>query len=209
MYCVALTKTKSILGYAFNERNVSQQWPRNADGSRALSNVDYVDTWKAMERLIDAGLVKSIGISNFNSEQIARLLPAARIKPVMNQVECSPTINQKKLTKFCRDRNIVVSGFCPLSSWLSHPNSVHRAKSIADKYDKTPAQVGLRYLVELGVVPIPKSVRKHRLIENIDVFDFQLTAEEKQFMDSFNTGERLVAMYDARKSPYWPYGIKF
>lgn len=178
------------------------------------SNVDYIETWKAMERLVEMGLVKSIGISNFNSEQVARLLSAAKIVPVVNQVECSPTISQKKLTKFCADRNIAVMGFCP----LGHPSAVSRTpafmydsrvKAIADKYNKTPAQIGLRYLHELNVTPIPKSVRKQRMIENIGIFDFALTEDDKKIMDSFNTGERLVAMYDARRSPFWPYGIKF
>lgn len=167
-----------------------------------------------MERLVELGWVKSIGVSNFNSEQIARLLSVAKIRPVVNQVECSPTINQRKLTKFCRDRQITVTGFCP----LGHPNPAMRTpqfmydgrvKAIAEKYNKTPAQIGLRYLHELGVTAIPKSVRKQRMIENIGIFDFALTDSERQIMDGFNTGERLVAMYDARRSPYWPYGIKF
>lgn len=195
-------------------KNDHEQWPRNPDGSRALNNVDFVDTWTAMERLVEMGWVKSIGVSNFNSEQIARLLTVAKIRPVVNQIECSPTINQKKLTKFCRDRNIAVSGFCP----LGHPNPAmrtpdfmydDRVKAIANKYNKTPAQIGLRYLHELGVTPIPKSVRKQRMIENISIFDFSLTEADKQIIDSFNTGKRLVSMNDARKSPYWPYGIKF
>lgn len=166
-----------------------------------------MDTWKAMERLVDLGLVKSIGVSNFNSEQIARLLSKAKIKPVVNQVECNPTINQKKLTKFCNDRDIVIAGFCPLRSMEFI--SDRRIKAIADKYKKTAAQINLRYLHELNVTPIPKSVRKQRMIENIDIFDFSLTAEERQLMDSFNTGQRLVAMKDAKKSPFWPYAIKF
>lgn len=195
-------------------KNDHEQWPRNPDGSRALNNVDFIETWMAMERLVELGWVKSIGVSNFNSEQIARLLTIAKIRPVINQVECSPTINQKKLTKFCKDRNIAVTGFCP----LGHPNPAMRTpdfmydarvKAIADKYNKTPAQIGLRYLHELGVTPIPKSVRKQRMIENISIFDFSLSDAEKQIMDAFNTGERLVSMNDARKSPYWPYGIKF
>lgn len=118
------------------------------------SNVDYMDTWKAMERLVATGKVKSIGVSNFNSEQIARLLSSANIKPVVNQVECSPQINQTKLTKFCRERNIAVTGFCP----LGHPNPAARTpdfmydarvRAIADKYGKSPAQIGLRYLVSV------------------------------------------------------------
>lgn len=137
-------------GYAY--QNDTEQWPRNRDGSRALSNVDYVETWSAMEKCVQLGLVKSIGVSNFNSEQITRVLSMATIRPVVNQVECSPTINQRKLTKFCRERNIQMMGFCP----LGHPN-IHartptymfddRVKRIADKYNKTPAQIGLRYLV--------------------------------------------------------------
>lgn len=117
-----------------------------------LSNVDYIDTWKAMEGLVETGLVKSIGISNFNSEQISRILTVAKIRPVVNQVECSPTINQKKMTKLCKNQNIVVIGFCP----LGHPNPAmrtptfmydDRVKQIADKYKKTPAQIGLKFLV--------------------------------------------------------------
>lgn len=105
-----------------------------------------------MEKLVELGIVKSIGVSNFNSEQIARLLNVSKIKPVVNQVECSPTINQRKLTKFCRDRNIIITGFCP----LGHPNPRaltptymfdDRVKAIAEKYNKTTAQIGLRYLV--------------------------------------------------------------
>lgn len=109
-----------------------------------------------MEKCVELGLVKSIGVSNFNSEQITRILSIAQIPPVVNQVECSPTINQRKLTKFCKERNIVVMGFCP----LGHPNSHartpsymfdDRVKRIADKYNKTTAQIGLRYLVSGNV----------------------------------------------------------
>lgn len=167
-----------------------------------------------MEHLVELGLVRSIGVSNFNSEQIARLLTIAKIRPVVNQIECSPTINQKKLTKFCNERDIAITGFCP----LGHPSPYDRTppfmydsrvNEIANKYNKTPAQIGLRYLHELNVTPIPKSIRKQRMMENIDIFDFTLSAEDKQIMDAFNTGQRLVSMFDARTSPYWPYGIKF
>lgn len=193
-----------------------------------------------MEQLVSTGKVKSIGVSNFNSEQIARLLTVAKIVPTVNQIECSPQINQKKLTKFCRERNIVITGFCP----LGHPNPAARTpsfmydgrvKAIAEKYGKTPAQISLRYLVivflrllwrklhytstnfklltnfqvELGVVPIPKTVRVQRMVENINLFDFTLTPAEKEVMGAFNTGQRLVAMNDARKSPFWPYGIQY
>lgn len=167
-----------------------------------------------MESLVDLGLVKSIGISNFNSEQIDRVLSIARIKPVVNQVECSPAINQKLLIRFCKLRNIVVTGFSP----LGHPNAraktpsfMHdeRVQHIARKYNKTAAQVCLRFLIDSGVVPIPKSSNERRIQENIDVFDFTLTEDDSKAMCSFNTGERLVAMHDARKSPFWPYSLEY
>lgn len=115
-----------------------------------------MDTWVGMEDCFNQGLVKSIGLSNFNSEQIARVLSVAKIKPVVNQVECNPNINQKKLIKFCQDRNIVVTGYCPLGKAaeardkpgvpkpsMEDPKIIEMAK----KYNKTPAQIVLRYLV--------------------------------------------------------------
>lgn len=105
-----------------------------------------------MEKLVDLGLVKSIGASNFNSEQIERLIREARIKPVTNQVECSPKFNQKKLTQFCKDRGVVVVAYSPLGQ--PKPNETTpeflcspKVLEIAQKHNKTPAQIVLRYLV--------------------------------------------------------------
>lgn len=142
-----------------------------------FSDVDYVDTWKAMEKLVDCGLIKSVGISNFNSQQIDRLLANCRIKPVTNQVsiefysfgskiildhcknqiwkfqiEVSPQINQKKLIKFCQDREIIVTAYCPLGRPMpaqKKPGFLYDTKLIemSKKYDKTPAQIVFRYLV--------------------------------------------------------------
>lgn len=98
-----------------------------------------------MEKLFDLGLVKSIGLSNFNSEQVDRVVNESRIKPVCNQIECSPIINQKKLTAFCKERNVVVIAYCPLGQ--NQLNENPDIKRIAAKYHKTPAQICLRYLV--------------------------------------------------------------
>lgn len=120
------------------------------------SEVDYVDTYKAMEKLIDTGLVRSIGVSNFNSEQIDRLLANCSVRPVTNQIEVGSSITQKKLTKFCRDRDIVITGFSPLGRPYASelfPNAPKVAFSdpqviaIGEKYGKTGAQVVLRNLV--------------------------------------------------------------
>lgn len=188
-----------------------------------------------MEKLVESGLVKSIGVSNFNSEQITRLLSIAKIKPVCNQVECNPNINQKKLIKFCKDLNIVVVAYCPLRMLPASDNSAKAAisddniKAIAEKYNKSTAQIILRYLVsdiyyhllyrlinfnllfqyENGAVPIPKSVTKHRIADNIKIFDFQLTAEDRSVMDSFETGKRCVPFSLNLTNKYYPFNIEY
>lgn len=105
-----------------------------------------------MESLVDLGLVKSIGLSNFNSEQVDRVANESRIKPVSNQIECSPIVNQKKLTTFCKERQVIVIGYSP----LGQPNPIKKSpeflfsektKKIAYKHNKTPAQIILRFLV--------------------------------------------------------------
>ncbi|GLH05289.1 Aldose reductase [Gryllus bimaculatus] len=123
------------------------------DGKTEFSDVDYVDTWKAMEQLVKKGLTKSIGISNFNHEQINRLLESAEIKPVTNQVEVHPYLNQRKLIDFCKSKDIVVTAYSPLGSpdrpWAKpgDPQLMDdpKLKQVAQKYNKSPAQILLRY----------------------------------------------------------------
>jgi len=189
-------------------------WPKNPDGTQETSDVDYLDTWKAMEKLVKLGLVKSIGLSNFNSQQIERVLAAAEIKPVANQVECSPEFNQKKLTKFCKVRDIVLISYSPLGhpkENLRTPNFIYDQKvlEIAKKHKKTSAQVVLRFLHEIGTVPIPKSVRKERIESNIDIFDFKLSKEDAAVMEGYHTGKRRVGLSDAKHCKFWPFGIEY
>lgn len=105
-----------------------------------------------MEKLVQLGLVRSIGVSNFNSQQLQRVLDNCSIKPVTNQVECSPALNQRKLTKYCKERDIILTGYTP----LGRPKPAEKTPSfyfsektqtLAEKYKKTPAQIILRYLV--------------------------------------------------------------
>lgn len=199
---------------AFKERTPFDYWPMMPDGQHEHADVDYVDTWKAMEKLVDLGLAKSIGISNFNSQQIDRLLANCRIKPVNNQIEASPQINQKKLIKFCQDRDIIVTAYCPLGRPIpaeKKPGFLYDAKlgEIAKKYNKTNAQLILRYLIDIGSVPIPKSVTPKRIEENIDVFDFKLTDDDIKYIDTFNTGERVIHFNESRTDQYFPFAIEF
>lgn len=120
------------------------------------SDVDYIDTWTAMEQLVEKGLVRSIGLSNFNSEQIVRILKSCTIKPVMNQIECSPSISQQKLIDFCKERDIVVTAYTPLAKANvdeGKPDFLFNEDVIAigQKYNKTAVQVTLRYLVSLVI----------------------------------------------------------
>lgn len=105
-----------------------------------------------MEKLVKLGLVRSIGVSNFNSEQLQRILDNCEIKPVTNQVECSPALNQRKLTQFCKERGVTLTAYSPLGRPKpaeKKPDFYYseKTKALADKYKKTPAQIVLRYLV--------------------------------------------------------------
>lgn len=205
------------MAYEYRGFEPENLMPYNADGTTlALSEDDYIETWKAMEKLVEIGLVKSIGVSNFNSEQITRLLSIAKIKPVCNQVECNPNINQKKLIKFCKDLDIVVVAYCPLRMPANdNPNSPKAAlsddniKAIAKKYNKSTAQIILRYLIENGAVPIPKSVTKQRIADNKNVFDFKLTADEKSVLDNFETGKRSVPFLLNLANKNYPFNIEY
>ncbi|VEN39847.1 unnamed protein product [Callosobruchus maculatus] len=185
--------------------------------SIAESDVDYLDTWKIMEDICRKGLAKSIGVSNFNKRQITRLLENAKIKPVVNQVECHPYLNQKKLTAFCKSKGIEIVGYSPLSTpdreWAKPTDPVLTEepiiKEIAAKYGKTPAQVVYRYIIQLGVITIPKSVTKSRIEENIKIFDFELTPEEMTKMDTLNCNARAHQLTYAKGHPHFPFDDEY
>lgn len=204
------------IGYEYREPE--ELLPKDSEGNLAFSDVDYLDTYKAMEKLVELGLVKSIGVSNFNSEQITRILENCTIKPVTNQVECNATLNQKKLIEFCKARDIVITSYSPLSRphyyekdpTLPKPALLdERVINIGKKYNKSAAQVVLRYLYQNGTVPIPKSSNENRIVENINIFDFELTPEEMAIMDGFNTGERTVPFNLCKKHKYFMFNIEF
>ncbi|XP_055844243.1 aldo-keto reductase family 1 member B1-like [Episyrphus balteatus] len=190
--------------------------PKDAEGKLRLTDVDYLDTYKEMEKLVKKGLVRSIGVSNFNSEQIQRVLDNCEIKPVTNQVECHPGLNQKKLKEFCKERGITLTGYCPLGRPKPEEKTPdfyysEKTKAIADKYKKTPAQIILRYMIDIGTIPIPKSSNTNRISENFNVFDFKLSPEDIAVMETFNTGNRLVpfALIKGLNHKYYPFNIEF
>uniref|UniRef100_A0A1Q3FN28 Putative voltage-gated shaker-like k+ channel subunit beta/kcnab n=1 Tax=Culex tarsalis TaxID=7177 RepID=A0A1Q3FN28_CULTA len=184
-----------------------------------FTEVDIVETYRAMEKLLKTGKVKGIGVSNFNSEQVARIVNECEVLPVTNQVECNPNINQRKLIEFCKKRNITITAYSPLGRpnyYEKDPNSMPkpalddpRVVKIGQKYGKTPGQVILRYLVDIGTIPVPKSANPDRLRQNIEIFDFKLTREEIKIMDGFNTGVRTVPFTVWASHKYFPFNAEF
>ncbi|XP_037898106.1 aldo-keto reductase family 1 member B1-like [Glossina fuscipes] len=163
--------------------------PRDACGKIKYSSVDYIDTWKAMENLVKLGLTKSIGLSNFNKEQIQRILDISTVRPVILQIECHPYLTQHKMIDYCRKNKIVVISYSPLGA-PARPWALRGEQRLLDdkmleklsvKYNKTPAQILIRYQIQRGNVVIPKSVTKARIISNFDVFEWSL--EEKDVKD--------------------------
>ncbi|KAJ4710179.1 putative Aldo-keto reductase [Melia azedarach] len=165
--------------------------------------LDYEAVWEAMEECQDLGFTKSIGVSNFSCKILERLLATAKIPPAVNQVEMHPVWQQKKLREFCEKKGIHITAYSPLGGrgtfWGS--NRVMECevlKEIASAKGKTVAQVSLRWVYEQGVSLVVKSFNKERIKENLDIFDWKLSAEELQKIEHIpqykaNRGEMFIS----------------
>ncbi|UYZ22996.1 aldo/keto reductase [Mesobacillus jeotgali] len=149
----------------------------------------YKETWKALEQLYKDGRVRAIGVSNFHVHHLKDLMADSEIKPMVNQVEYHPHLAQTELLEFCKAEGIQMEAWSPLKQGelLSEPTIVE----IAEKHKKSPAQVILRWDLQNEVVTIPKSVKEHRIIENADIFDFELSAQDMDRLNSLNKNERV------------------
>ncbi|XP_001375829.2 aldo-keto reductase family 1 member A1 [Monodelphis domestica] len=175
-------------------------FPKNEDGTIRYDSVHYRDTWKAMEALVSKGLVRAIGLSNFNSLQINDIISIATVRPAVLQVECHPYLAQNELIAHCRERGLEVTAYSPLGSsdraWRDPAEPVLLEDPIvlelAKKHGKSPAQILLRWQVQRKVICIPKSANPSRILENIQVFDFTLTPEEMKQMGALNKNWRYI-----------------
>ncbi|MGO2206122.1 MAG: aldo/keto reductase [Staphylococcus xylosus] len=148
-----------------------------------------IDTWQGMEDLYKNDKVKNIGVSNFNIEHLEALLAQVSIKPVINQVEFHPYLLQSFLNRYLEVQNIHMESWSPLmNAQILEDETVN---AVANEVGKSPAQVIIRWNVEHGVVVIPKSVTPSRIEENINVFDFALTAEQIEKLDNLNEERRI------------------
>ena len=149
----------------------------------------YVETWKAFIELQSEGLVRAIGVSNFQPDHLRRIVDETGVTPAVNQVELHPRLQQAGLRREHDDRGIVTEAWSPLAQGavLGDPTIT----AIAAEHDKTPGQVVIRWHLQLGNVVIPKSATPERIKENFDVLDFSLTAEEMEAIDALDRGERI------------------
>jgi diketogulonate reductase-like aldo/keto reductase len=150
----------------------------------------YVDTWKAFIRLRDEGRIRSIGVSNFQPKHLEHLVEATGVVPVVNQIELHPDFAQNDVVAANTKLKIVTESWSPLGQGGDLlKNDVLVA--IGKKHGKTPAQVVLRWHVQLGHMVIPKSVTPERIAANIDIFDFQLSADEMKAIGGLDAGNRM------------------
>lgn len=167
------------------------------DGMVRTQAVTVRETWEAMEKLVAKGLVKAIGVANFTVPMIVDLLTYAQVVPVMNQVELHPYLSQPGLVKYCQAKKIQLTAYSPLGNpglgsdgpmVLQDPV----VAKIAQAHGKTPAQILLNWEIHRGIVVIPKSVKPERIVENSQIFDFELTAAEYAELDGLNRHHRYV-----------------
>jgi 2,5-diketo-D-gluconate reductase A len=157
-------------------------WPRPAADR-------YVETWKGFEKLLADGRARAIGVSNFTVRHLTRLAEETDAVPAVNQVELHPRLAQAELREYHEAHGIATEAWSPLAKGgdlLRDPTLLDLARA----HGRTPAQVVLRWHIQLGNIVFPKSSRPERMRENIDVFDFELSAEEMAAVEALNTGER-------------------
>jgi methylglyoxal/glyoxal reductase len=151
----------------------------------------YKETWRALEQLYKDGRVKAIGVSNFLEHHLEDLFQSAETIPMVNQMEFHPYLVQQDLIDFCNKNQIRYEAWSPLM--IGKAVDIEIIKALSKKYHKTPAQIILRWDIQKGVVTIPKSSNKERIISNADIFNFEISDEDMKKIDSLDKGYRVGA----------------
>lgn len=159
-------------------------WPANYLQFGKEAKKINAETWRAFEELYREGRIKAIGLSNFMAHHIEDLMETATVKPMVDQIEFHPGWNQSGVVKYCQDHDIVVEAWSPMgrNRVLQHETIVEMAK----KYGKSPAQICLRWVLQHGVLPLPKSVTPERMVDNARIFDFVIAPEDMQVIDALS-----------------------
>ena len=161
-------------------------WPGSSAKARQ-------DSWKALEEIKESGKARDIGVSNYQVEHLREMLQYANVKPAVNQIEFHPFIyeNQKPILEFCKQQSITVEAYSPLAQAekLKHPTLIE----IGQKYDKTAAQVMLRWAIQHGTIPIPRSSNPDRIKQNLEIFDFELEDNDIREINRLSSGRSVLS----------------
>ena len=161
---------------------------------------DVFGSWRAMQELYHQGKIKAIGVANFHPDRIMDLIANSGFAPAVNQIETHPFLQQKESQQFLQENNVQIQSWGPFAEGQNNIFQNKVLSSIGKKYSKSVAQVILRWLTQRGVVVIPKSIKKERMEENFNIFDFVLSTEDMETIASLNTNESLF--FDHR-DPQW------
>lgn len=156
-------------------------------------DIPMAETFAALAELVDRKLVRSIGVSNFVIDRLDRAMEISDVPVCVNQVEFHPMLYQKELLDFCSDNDVLLTAYCPLAR--TQALQLDTIQSLTEKYDRTPAQVCLRWLVQKDIIAIPKSKSPERLKENMQIFDWELSAEDEAAIDAIDAHQRLVTAH--------------
>ena len=149
----------------------------------------YQETWQEMEKIYETGRARAVGVSNFLVHHLKDILEMGQVVPAVNQIEFHPHLLQDDLLKFCKEKNIQAEAWSPLMKGEIMEESTILA--LAAKYERTPAQITLRWNLQKEVVTIPKSVTPSRIIENAKIFDFEISQEDMRRLDALDRGRRI------------------
>jgi len=187
-----------------NDDNTAGRTREAFEESLRFLDTDYVDlylihwpvagsieAWKEMEKLYDEGLIKAIGVSNFHRAHLEKLDTFANYEPVLDQIESNPSFNNQELVGYLQGRGIVAEAWSPLGGKHNEIREDTALQKIAAKYKKSPVQVIIRWIIQRGMVVLPKSVHKERIEANLDVFDFVLDDEDMKSLFSLDKNERV------------------
>lgn len=196
------------------EEGGSEFVPVGEDNKSVNSEVHFMETYEAMELAVTQGKVKSIGLSNFNVDQVKEVLSKCKIRPVINQFEINPLLQNNELVDYCQSENVAVTGFAPLGAadraWAESGDPLPLENPVilelAKKHNKSPAQVILKWLLQRNIIIIPKSSTPSRIVENAQLFDFELSADDMNvFKTKFPKEFRFYLFDVADKHPCYPF----